>query len=354
MFASEYTAAVEPPPLSTNKRINKNGRFHHTISFEEIIKGRDATVRVTDDGLLYAVDLVMVMTGQERDHAGKTLRNIPNGTFRSENFSERQLSTRGGPKTKLISFKDALELVMVLPGKVAKETRAQFASILRRYMAGDASLVAEIQANAQSTSPIAELARLDSGDEGIVAVNNNKKRKYEELDILNMEIDIKTKEIKISKLEVEIQAMQQANQATRVNTHIIIMDKYAEIASNQALDERARLMFKDTLLNLSSQDAPLTITNSSSSSSSSSSSMPQQSIKPTSISLVATELGYRLTSQQLIAVGKDVKKRYMARYNGETPSKHEQLCDGRVTKVNSYMEHDRDLIAQSLHDAFGH
>lgn len=33
------------------------------FSFAEIIQGRDATVRVTDDGLLYAVDLVMVMTG---------------------------------------------------------------------------------------------------------------------------------------------------------------------------------------------------------------------------------------------------------------------------------------------------
>jgi hypothetical protein len=33
------------------------------MSFAEIIQGRDATVRVTHDGMLYAVDLVMVMTG---------------------------------------------------------------------------------------------------------------------------------------------------------------------------------------------------------------------------------------------------------------------------------------------------
>jgi hypothetical protein len=33
------------------------------FSFAEIIQGRDASVRVTDDGLLYAVDLVKVMTG---------------------------------------------------------------------------------------------------------------------------------------------------------------------------------------------------------------------------------------------------------------------------------------------------
>jgi hypothetical protein len=35
----------------------------NVISFAEIIHGRDANVRVTQDGLIYAVDLVMVMTG---------------------------------------------------------------------------------------------------------------------------------------------------------------------------------------------------------------------------------------------------------------------------------------------------
>ena len=33
------------------------------MSFAEVVQGRDATVRVTPDGLLSAVDLVMVMTG---------------------------------------------------------------------------------------------------------------------------------------------------------------------------------------------------------------------------------------------------------------------------------------------------
>jgi len=36
------------------------------MSFAEIIDGRDAGVRVTSDGLLYAVDLVMVMTGDRK------------------------------------------------------------------------------------------------------------------------------------------------------------------------------------------------------------------------------------------------------------------------------------------------
>ena len=48
---------------------------------------------------------------------------------------------------------------MVLPGNVARETRKNFADILTRYIAGAPSLIGEIQANALSDAPIAQLAR---------------------------------------------------------------------------------------------------------------------------------------------------------------------------------------------------
>ena len=51
----------------------------------------------------------------------------------------------------MVTFKDAIELVMVLPGMVAKETRKQFADIIRRYMAGDETMHAELDANAASS-----------------------------------------------------------------------------------------------------------------------------------------------------------------------------------------------------------
>lgn len=94
------------------------------FSFAEITQGRDAYVRVTEDGLLYAVDLVMVMTGQTRDQTGKIIRRLTNDIFQSDKLSDRQ-SDKGGWPTKLITFQNAIELVMVLPGKMAKETRTQ-------------------------------------------------------------------------------------------------------------------------------------------------------------------------------------------------------------------------------------
>jgi hypothetical protein len=72
---------------------------------------------------------------------------------------ERSLPGRGNGRTKLVTFQGAIELGMVLPGKVAKETRAQFAGIIQSHMAGDQSLIAEIQSDAESSAPLAELAR---------------------------------------------------------------------------------------------------------------------------------------------------------------------------------------------------
>ena len=56
------------------------------MSFAEIVKGRDASVRMTDDGYLYAVDLAMVMTGKDRDYAGQVnLWEIPSKFSRFSN-----------------------------------------------------------------------------------------------------------------------------------------------------------------------------------------------------------------------------------------------------------------------------
>ena len=117
------------------------------LSFAELVKGRDASVRVTNDNLIYAVDLTMVVTGKERDYPGQILRTLPSELFHSGKFIERQLSNRGGYKTKLLTMDDAILLIMILPGETAKEVRCQFANIIRRYLDGDRSMCIEIEEN---------------------------------------------------------------------------------------------------------------------------------------------------------------------------------------------------------------
>jgi hypothetical protein len=78
-----------------------------TLSFDEIIPGN--SVRVTEDGMIYAVDLTMVITGKSRDQAGLALRNLSEETFQSIKFIDRNTGGRGNGRTKLVTFDDALE-----------------------------------------------------------------------------------------------------------------------------------------------------------------------------------------------------------------------------------------------------
>jgi len=93
------------------------------------------------------------------------------------------LTGKGNAHTKLLTFQHAIELVMVLPGKSAKKNRTKFAVVLTRYMAGDKSLVGDIEANASSTSPIAQMARDSLEDD-------SRKRKIEDLELEERRIKI--------------------------------------------------------------------------------------------------------------------------------------------------------------------
>ena len=195
------------------------------ISFAEIVQGRDATVRVTPDRMIYAVDLVMVMTGKNCNDSNECLRELSSSLFNKENFLIRL-------RSRLVSFEHALELVMVLPGQTAKETRVQFANIIRRYMAGDATLHAEIQANGSSSSPIAQMARESLGSQEVVDEQLVRlKRRREELELL--------------KLEEEIKGMAQA----RVMALQDALEQISDPGSTK-LDKRLRHEFTGSYMNL--------------------------------------------------------------------------------------------------------
>ena len=296
------------------------------FSFAEVVQGRDAGVRVTEDGLLYAVDLVMVMSGKDRNNSGRDLRDLSDAVFQSTKFVDRQLSNHGGHKTKLVSFENALELIMVLPGKVAKETRKAFASIIHRYLAGDTSLITEIEANAESSSPIAQLARatMDGGDE-----NPLKRRKMNDAEMARMEL--------------ENARMAAENQQLAITNQKMAYELYAMACHDGKPDDRIRMLFKDNMYNLMAPAAgakALTITDGVSDS---------MAHRPITISTVATELGLKFTSDELKRIGGLVRKRYMQRH-GEPPGKHEQLVGGSVRHVNSYTAKDKDLVEAVLRD----
>jgi T5orf172 domain len=130
------------------------------ISFKSLVPGSEG-VRVTDDTppLIWVVDLVMVVKGCDRRHAARDLDAIPDTLFEVQKLVLKVLPGNGKWPVKLLTLKDAMDLIMVLPGPQAKLFRQQACDILTRVLAGDQTLHSQIDANATSTAPLHVLAR---------------------------------------------------------------------------------------------------------------------------------------------------------------------------------------------------
>jgi len=72
---------LSKPTCATPRHAASMSAVMKTISFDELVQGRDSTVRVTEDRLLYAVDLVMVVTGKNREDSAKVIRDISDDKF---------------------------------------------------------------------------------------------------------------------------------------------------------------------------------------------------------------------------------------------------------------------------------
>ena len=271
------------------------------LSFAAIVQGRDSSVRVTDDGLVDLVDLVMVSTGKNCNDSNEVLRDLKPSLFDKE-----KILTRG--KRRYVTLRDAITLIMVLPGKMAKDIRHQFAEIIENY----------IKENLYSGEGVSEQVGF--------------KRRREELELIKMEHEI-------NKLIVENKTKEQN----------LILQASAELERfrdplRHNLDERTRLMMQDSLQNSILNSASTiclkkAITDG-----------PSPS-KPISIGSIAKELGYNPDTSDAKRIGLDLRKRYIKQH-GKPPPKHDQLCDGRVTLVNSYNEQDRPLVEEALHAYF--
>ena len=271
------------------------------LSFAEIVQGRDASVRVTDDGMLDVVDLVMVVTGKNCNDSNEALRDLKPSLFDKENILTRE-------KRRYVTLKNAITLIMVLPGKMAKELRNQFTKIVEDYIRQNLS-----------------------GDECNLEQLAGFKRRRETLELL--------------KLEEEIRGMTQ----TRIIAASMEIERIRD-PSRSNLDDRTRLMIQDAL-----QNSIITTAQGQSASGAAGSGLmiangPSPNA-PISISSVAAKLGYKPSSNDAKRIGGDLRKRYIKVHN-KPPGKHDQLCDGRVTSVNSYTEQDRPLVEEALHAYF--
>jgi hypothetical protein len=214
------------------------------------------------------------------------------------------------------------------------EIRVQFAVIIRKYLGGDQALHAEINANAASTSPIAQLARA-SVDPALDAIT--KKRQLERDDALfEMEMAERRQRLVHLTVETNVKAAEAQSKAAEAQSKVLevqklLMDTYTSLCPNRVIDDRARLMFKDNFLNIASPaSSQLAIENGNIG-------------KSFTVNDVAVGLKLSFNRGDNQKIGKIAAAAYREKY-GQEPSKHEQYVDGAVRLVNSYTERDRGML----------
>lgn len=148
-----------------------------TIPFDEIVPG--ATVRFTNmegDQYLSVRDCLMHLCGKTAKRANEKWDRLSAEAKKevAAFCGHFQFPGQGNKPEVVITFKGALKLAMLVSGEKAAMHRAAMVNILSRYYAGDGSLTDEIEANATSTSPVAEMARNALAAEG--TLENPKKR----------------------------------------------------------------------------------------------------------------------------------------------------------------------------------
>lgn len=203
---------------------------------------------------------------------------------------------------------------MILPGKTAKEVRQQFASVIQRYMAGDLTLVEDIQANGQSTAPVAQMARESLG---IVSEADLKlKRRWEELEVDRAETE--AKRVKLETFQLFLSGIKELDLSWQNDTRFVVQSK----------DYLKNIMFGPVLAIADTDGCAA-----------------QVSLSITEVAR-AQGLGH-LSHADLCKVGKKARELYVAKH-GKPPAQRKQFVDGVERLVNAYTESDRAVLIEAL------
>jgi hypothetical protein len=329
-----------------------------TISFAEIVTDRDPVVKVTADRLINAVELTMVVTGKNNSASNECLRTLNPSLFNNEKFVVRS-------RTRYVTFQHAIELVMVLPGAVAKEVRTKFADIIRRYYAGDKTLVGEIKANAASDNPINRLARESmQTDAGELERINKRKWELEDLEIAErrmvlaerperLRIELLERQTAIDKDKTEILERQTAIDKDRVRAPVEFVNYCMSSIEHipKGLEERDKIRYT-AMLNISADSQMrLATTAASGGAATVNEDEPAAIPIPTSISAVCSMMKItKFNTDDYKQIGKIAKKLY-TKLHGKVPTQHNQLApDGKYYLANDYYVTDEPLLKDAVEE----
>jgi hypothetical protein len=291
-------------------------------------------------------------------------------------------------------------LLMILGGKVATGFRELVEGTFTRIMAGDQSLIEVINANAVSQAPLQQAYRTAVAQEPVAPILEEfcgiKKREREDL-LFDLDIVERKQRFQLE-MEHERQALDEKKQAleerkqrlqleveerrlTSASDAVTTIDSFKE---KKYVDNRTKMQFEDHIKNVFLSPQSLvtrtTTTTTTTALSQAQSSAPgvaggevgasqtglgagQAATTTTTtqeevvvnqsagltVSVLAKDMGLNITTNDGKLIGKIMAKKYRAKY-GEEPSKHLQSINGAALYVNSYIQRDKAMMEEAIHE----
>jgi hypothetical protein len=115
-------------------------------------------LRTTPSGELALIDVAMIFTGMNNNHAAEAVRN----TLQSfQEFNDKivkfKFPGRGRQTIDVAPLATAIEFAFLLPGRAAANIRRQAATLVVRYLGGDTTLVEEVYSNRRSQESLSAI-----------------------------------------------------------------------------------------------------------------------------------------------------------------------------------------------------
>jgi hypothetical protein len=264
--------------------------------------------------------------------------------YQDEDVTSNNTKKRRFRKTPVMTIQGLQRLLVILGGKHAGEFRTIVLGVFTRYMAGDRSMIEEIQANAVSDAPTHQAYRQALAQEPVVDTAGTKRQLELEMEERLVALDERKLALEQGKL-----ALEQGKSRMGVDLQEKSMQNVQMFAGlmtslnpDWTSDARLRLQLEDSMKNAFFTPTQPLIMNGEA----------QVSLtRSIDVSTVAQDLGMNLKHGEKLAIGKLWKKRYLETY-GEAPPLHDQFVGGVVCKVCSYTERDRAMGESVIREYF--
>jgi hypothetical protein len=222
-------------------------------------------------------------------------------------------------------------------------------NILRRYYSGSDSLIEETEANAASDSTICQMARASlAAEQEDVQVIGRKREREDRL----FELQVAEREMELMERRAALEERNREGKLAYASKAMLAINELKDLPN---VDERTKLRTEDYIKNVLFNSTPNNNPGPSSLAIANGGDQPNQAINAPnqtdaiSVSIVAREIGVKLTDAQLIGVGRKMAHKYRETYDKE-PTKHKQFVNGQMMLVNSYMERDRAMMEQIIRE----